>query len=318
MIDFRYHVVSLVAVLLALALGLFLGSTTLQGRVFDDLKGRADKVNQQNRALELQLRQTRSQVSQGQGFDGALQPQVLSGRLAGESVAVVSAPGVRGSDRTALETALVQAGATVTADVRLSPSYTDPTQSAELGELAKELDKELPGRSTPVASSGAAAADAKLADVLVSRSAKTQVSASRIASILDAFTAGKLISVSGGTPPRQASLGLLLVPAGDTGAAPTTLRAQAEVLLSLGQDLGSGGQGAAVAGPSPVAGVPGVLDAARSAEAALIKGVSTVDSDDVASGRIATVFALEASVAGTAGAYGPAADTPLPSPSPTP
>ena len=42
MIDFRYHVVSIVAVLLALALGLFLGSTTLQGRVFDDLKGRAN------------------------------------------------------------------------------------------------------------------------------------------------------------------------------------------------------------------------------------------------------------------------------------
>jgi hypothetical protein len=30
MIDFRYHIVSIVAVFLALALGLFLGSTTLQ------------------------------------------------------------------------------------------------------------------------------------------------------------------------------------------------------------------------------------------------------------------------------------------------
>jgi hypothetical protein len=313
-IDFRYHVVSLVAVLLALALGLFLGSTTLQGRVFDDLKGRADSVNQQNHLLETQLRASRSQVAAGQAFDTALQPQVLAGRLAGETVAVVSAPGVRGSDRSALVTALQQAGAVVTVDVRLSSSYIDPTQSAELGQLAKEL----PGRQVGTASSGAAAADAKLADVLVSRSAKTQVSAARISSTLDAFSSGKLISVSGPSPTRQATLGLLLVAAGDTGTPAATLRAQSEVLLSLGRDLGSTGQGAVVAGPAPVVAVPGVLDAARSTEASIIKGVSTVDTDDVASGRVATVFALEAAVAGTAGAYGPAADTPLPSPSPTP
>jgi hypothetical protein len=314
MIDFRYHVVSLVAVLLALALGLFLGSTTLQGRVFDDLKGRADNLNQANRTLENQLHQARGQISQAQQFDADVQPAVLSGRLAGESVVVVSAPGVPGGDRSAIEAALQQAGAVLTADIRLSSSYIDPTQSAELGELAKQL----PGRSSGTATSGAAAADVKLADVLVSRSAKTQVSASRITSTLDAFTAGKLLSVSGGLPVRQASLGLLLVPAGDTGTPATTLRSQAEALLSLGHDLGTTGQGAVVAGPSPVAGVLGVLDLARSTEGQIILGVSTVDSDDLAAGRIATVFALEASLTGTAGAYGPTKDPPLPSSTPTP
>jgi Copper transport outer membrane protein, MctB len=314
MIDFRYHVVSIVAVLLALALGLFLGSTTLQGRVFDDLKGRADQVNAENGTLRGQLRVANQQLTEAQQFDSALAPVVLSGQLTGETVALVSAPGVSGSDRSAISAALTQAGADVTADVRLSSSYVDPTQSAELGELAKQL----PGRGVTTASSGAAAADAKLADVLVSRSAKTQVSAARISSTLDAFSAGKLISVSGVAPTRQASLGLLLVPAGDTGTPVATLRAQAEVLLSLGHDLGSTGEGAVVAGPASVAGVPGVLDLARSTEGPIIKGVSTVDSDDLASGRIATVLVLEAALSGTAGAYGPAADSPLPSPSPTP
>ena len=51
MIDFRYHVVSIVAVFLALALGLFLGSTTLQGRVFDDLKGRVHSETRTNDQL---------------------------------------------------------------------------------------------------------------------------------------------------------------------------------------------------------------------------------------------------------------------------
>jgi hypothetical protein len=316
MIDFRYHVVSIVAVLLALALGLFLGSTTLQGRVFDDLKGRADQVNAQNGILTGELHTANGQLGQAQKFDSALQPVVLSGRLAGETVALVSAPGVSGGDRSAMTSALTQAGATVTADVRLSSSYIDPTQSAELGQLAQQL----PGRGVATASSGAVAADAKLADVLVSRSARTQVTAQRISSTLDAFSAGKLISVAGTAPTRQATLGLLLVPAGDTGTPAATLRAQAEVLLSLGHDLGATGQGAAVAGPAPVSGVPGVLDLARTTEEPIIKGVSTVDSDDLASGRIATVLVLEASINGTAGAFGPGpqADSPIPSPSPTP
>jgi hypothetical protein len=314
MIDFRYHVVSLVAVLLALALGLFLGSTTLQGRVFDDLKGRANAVNQQNHVLESQVKAARTQIADGQSFDAALQPQVLSGLLAAQTVAVVSAPGVSGGDRSAITTALQQAGAAVTADVRLSSSYIDPTQSAELGQLAKQL----PGKPAAAPTSGAAAADAKLADVLVSRSAKTQVSAARISSTLDTFSAGKLLSVSGSTPIRQASLGLLLLPAGDTGTPPTTLRSQAEVLLALGHDLGTTGAGAVVAGPSTVVGVPGVLDLARSTEAPLIKGVSTVNSDELAAGRIATVLGLEAALNRIAGAYGPGADPPLPSPSATP
>jgi hypothetical protein len=314
-IDFRYHVVSLVAVLIALALGLFLGSTTLQGRVFDDLKGRADKVNQQNHTLETELRAARSQVSQQQRFDSVLQPQAVADRLTGVSVALVSAPGVNGGMRSSVVTALREAGATVTVDVRLSSSYIDPTEAAELGQLAKEL----PGRTAPAGTSGAVAADAKLADVLVSRSAKTQVSPARISQTLAAFSAGKLLSVSGGTPVRQASLGLLLVPAGDTGTPINTARAQADVLLTLGQDLGTAGMGAAVAGPTPVTGVQGVIDLARGSEAASIKGVSTVDSADVASGRIAVVLALAAALDGEAGAYGPnSTSNPLPSPSATP
>jgi hypothetical protein len=77
--------------------------------------------------------------------------------------------------------------------------------------------------------------------------------------------------------------------------------------------------GAAVAGPTPVTGVQGVIDLARGSEAASIKGVSTVDSADVASGRIAVVLALAAALDGEAGAYGPnSTSNPLPSPSATP
>ena len=48
-IDFRYHVVSIVAVFLALALGLFLGSTTLQSTVTNQLHHQADLVTRENK-----------------------------------------------------------------------------------------------------------------------------------------------------------------------------------------------------------------------------------------------------------------------------
>ena len=38
MIDFRYHLVSIVAVFLALAIGIVLGSTELQGHTLDALR----------------------------------------------------------------------------------------------------------------------------------------------------------------------------------------------------------------------------------------------------------------------------------------
>ena len=295
---------------------MFLGSTTLQGRVFDDLKGRANEVNKENHALTAERDLALKQLKNAQQFDAELQPQAVAEQLSGETVAVISAPGVSGSDRSAVLTALDQAGAQVTADVRLSSSYIDPSESAELGELAKEL----PGRQPNVSTSGAAAADAKLASVLVTRPVRTSVSPARISQVLDAFSAGKLLSVSGGTPTRQASLGLLLVPAGDTGTPTATLRAQSEILLTMAHDLGTAGEGAVVAGPTPVPGVPGVLDEARSSEGPIIKGVSTVDSYDLAAGRIAIVLALDAALDGTAGAYGPGVPSgpALPSPSPTP
>ena len=43
MIDFRYHLVSLIAVFLALAIGIVIGTTPLNGPVLDDLHGQVTR-----------------------------------------------------------------------------------------------------------------------------------------------------------------------------------------------------------------------------------------------------------------------------------
>ena len=52
MIDFRYHLVSIIAVFLALAIGIVVGTTALNGYVVDDLRARNGAVIKDKRNLE--------------------------------------------------------------------------------------------------------------------------------------------------------------------------------------------------------------------------------------------------------------------------
>jgi hypothetical protein len=314
-IDFRYHLVSLISVFLALALGLFLGSTTLQSTVTHSLKSQANRVLGQNRTDEANLKQANIERDALAGFTSSLQPYVVAGRLSGKSVALVSAPGVDGGDRSDLIKALTQAGATVNADIELQTGFLDSSQDAELGQLAKELAHKNP---LPQAN-GATEAAYELARAIVTRPGAQAPGRSRITSILSTFTAGKMISVSGQPPVRQASLAVLLVP----GAAPTTASqagasSQSTILISVAEQLRASSTGVVMAGPSIDPTLPaGPIKVAR-ADSTLTKSVSTVDAIDLPAGRIATVLALAAAPSGRVGNFGLSTKTPVVSPSPTP
>ena len=54
MIDFRYHLVSIVAVFLALAIGIVLGSTELQGHTIDALNAASNQLRSELNAAQAQ------------------------------------------------------------------------------------------------------------------------------------------------------------------------------------------------------------------------------------------------------------------------
>lgn len=315
MIDFRYHVVSIVAVFLALALGLFVGSTTLQTTVADNLSNQAKRVRSDNQNLEQQLSAAHATISDDQSFAAAVEPLLVRGRLSGQTVALVSAPGVSDATRSALAGTLQEAGAAVTADVRLSPSYLDPSQAAELGQLAHDLA--LPGRP-PSAGNGVAAASLLLAEVLGTRPGHSAPSATRVEQTLAAFGDGKLLSVKGPTP-RPATLAIILVPGNDARVPAATVAQQAATILDLARDLDATSEGAVLAGPTIDPNAPaGVFDVDRRAlGSATTSGVSTVDAVDEPQGRVAAVYALGEQLHGVAGSFGPNGSAPLPTPSPT-
>ena len=76
----------------------------------DQLNGQAQRVRNDNKNLESQLGATRSVLKQDQTFATAAEPLMVQGQLPSESVAVVSAPGVSDSARSALEKTLTTAG----------------------------------------------------------------------------------------------------------------------------------------------------------------------------------------------------------------
>lgn len=314
MIDFRYHIVSLVAVFLALALGLFLGSTTLQSTVTHNLRKQADSVIARNHDLQTANDQANSRLKEDQSFASAVEPYAVAGKLLDTAVAVVSAPGVDDSARKQLLTTLADSGATVTADVRLQDGYLEASQDATWGQLAAQVagTRPLPNAN------GASQAAVELARVLVSRPGGHLASARRIERVLSTFSSGKMLALSGQAPVRAADLAVLLVPAGSAPDTSSVAVAQYDDLIALARSLRKASSGVVVAGPTAGAtSNGGALAAIRSAQS-LSKLVSTVDSDDTAVGRVATVLALAASPAGTIGQYGLTQTPPLPSESPVP
>jgi hypothetical protein len=320
LIDFRYHIVSLIAVFLALALGLFLGSTTLQSTVTHNLQSQAHRLiakNQQDRGT---IAQQKGDLGRLQKFLAGVAPYAVEGRLVGHDVAIVAAPGLSSDDTSAVQATLQQAGATVTTAVQLQSAYLDPTQDAELGGLATQL--RLPGHKLP-RGSGATQASSELAAVLTTRPGAPPVAKVHVDATLTALADGKFLSIAGDPPTHAADLAVLLLPAADSSTSPTTATAQDTILLDLANQLRRASTLLVVAGETATPAVDGALKAVQS-DSTLGKSVSTVDLGDSAidpdhtAGRMAVVLALAGAATASPGDYGLSQRPPVPVPSPTP
>src|SRR4051812_28606419 len=93
MIDFRYHIVSIVSIFLALAVGIVLGAGPLQGRLGDTLSKEVAALRKDKSNLNDQLRAANTNISHQDDFAAALSPELVADRLTGRSVTIVRLPG---------------------------------------------------------------------------------------------------------------------------------------------------------------------------------------------------------------------------------
>ncbi|HEV7537083.1 MAG TPA: copper transporter [Acidimicrobiia bacterium] len=113
MINFRFHLVSLVAVFLALALGVVMGSTVIDRAIVDRLSSQIDSVKKRADAERAENRTLRDQMKGLETFIAQAQPQLTARRLNQVPVTIVAVRGVPGEDVKAAYDILRSAGALV-------------------------------------------------------------------------------------------------------------------------------------------------------------------------------------------------------------
>ncbi len=123
MINFRFHVVSLIAIFLALALGVVIGAGVIDRGVVDALDSRLNTVERNSDRIKSENDALSDRNNQMQDVIGDLQPFAVSGRLLGDDVGVVAVRGVDGDRVKAVVTASQQADATATGTLWLEDKW---------------------------------------------------------------------------------------------------------------------------------------------------------------------------------------------------
>lgn len=311
MISLRYHVVSIGAVFLALALGVVLGSTTLSGSLLSGLSGQKAQLGEQVADLQAQRNALNARLGDADRFATGIGPLAVRGLLSRRTVVLITTPNVTQSDQDGLTELLKAAGAEVTGQLQLTDAFSDPNRADQLDSMVTQL---IPaGAQLPVASDAGTLAGGLLGDlVLLNKTTdKAQAtSAERSSAFTGLASAGFLKPVQQLQP---AQLAVVLTGGAQTGS---TAGDHATMLARFATQLRRSGAGTVLAGAAGSAtgsGPLGVVRADDSADSIL----STVDDADTAAGRIVTVLALRDQLAGKPGAYGTAGNASAPAPQPT-
>lgn len=294
MITLRHHVLTIVAVFLALAAGIVLGGGPLSEV--------GPSVAVAGKDKDAAPAEDQAGADYSNAFLTAIGPPILGGRLVDRSVAVVTVPGADEQLVTALTDAVASAGGTVTARYSLRDDLVDPGQKSLVDTLGSQLLTQQ---------DDAVAAEASTYDrigqllglALATKEAEGQDVNGKSRAILDAVTGAGLMEKSGEVD-RRAPLVLLVLgtDAGDEGSD--------AVLAGLTEGLAAQATGVVVVGTLQDGG-SGQLGRLRADPAAA--SVASVDGIDTVAGRVATIITLQRSLSTAGGSFGASgADGPVP------
>ncbi len=298
MISLRYHVISIAAVFLALALGVVLGSTAISDRLLSGLSSNRDDLGRQVSDLQAERNALNAQLANADVFGAAVGPRIVGGTLRGRSVVLVTTADAAPTDRDALTGLLSSAGATVTGELQLTDAFTDPSRSDQLSELSTRL---LPaGLRLPTASDAGTLAGGLLGSLLLinPNNGKAQATPAETTAVLAGLGDGGFVH----SGPRVLPAQLVVVLTGGASRGNGS-GDRAGILARFATQLDHAGAGAVLAGRSGSADGNGPIGVVR-ADTAAASVLSTVDDVNTAAGRVVSVLALAEQAQGRAGRYG--------------
>ena len=307
MIDFRYHLVSLVSVFLALAVGIVLGAGPLKEPIGTKLTDQVTSLRQEKDVLRADRDTAVAGSQHRDDFISEVTPSLISGALTDRSVAILSLPSVESDTVDPLVSAVTTAGGKVTGRVSINSSWIDP--DAAKVEARKKVVTDLVSTLQLGSIPAADEIDVRLADLLAG--ALVSAGASPVgesteagAKVLDALKSADLIEIKGNVS-GLAGGAVMLAPANSVDGTVEATPADAALndYVALATALDRVGGGAVVTGPASSATDSGVLTAVRKDDTAKTR-VSTVDSGSSPMGVVTAILALREQLAGGSGAYG--------------
>ncbi|KGN42529.1 copper transporter [Knoellia aerolata] len=302
MIDFRYHLVSIVSIFMALAVGIVLGAGPLKGSIGDTLTQEVTQLREDRAALRTELDAARKGSTARDDFARDAATRLVGGTLTGTTVAVVVLPRADADHVSEVEELLATAGAQVVSRTTIEESWVPQGADATTKQstLATDLRRSL--GLPPAAESDSTPLDEVLADVLVDTGAAEASDAAKAA--LDSLAGEQLIDVETADLARATTAVVIGGPVqGDVVA---DRDRAATRLASLSLALDAGGRGAVLASDVGVSGFEGVSSVVRAArgDAGTSRALSTVDDVSLPLGQVSVVYALVQQLGGGVGQYG--------------
>lgn len=301
MINFRYHIVSLMAVFLALAVGITLGVTLVGNEANKGLAAQAEQDREQVQKYRKQLEQQRTVNNYRDSYDKQIGSHLTAGMLSGDHVALVRMPDAPTGAAKSIRKAVRHAGGTVTSRVSVSNDVFDPKQADAVKSVLNRYRKHL-RPNTPVA----ARVGQLLGRSLLSKDAGPMDRTAQ--DIVDGLDGSVIQLDRSGNATAQLVI-VITAEAADPPTGAKTLKEHA----TLEKTLNRNAAGTVLAGPNSK-GIDGTDVATVRADTQARARLSTVDVADLPSGVSTVIMAGKEQLKHDRGHYGAAnsADAPAP------
>lgn len=290
MVDFRYHLVSIVAVFLALGIGVLMGSGVVGEPLLDNIRDRARDVQAFNDRLKDDVVDLEHDLSVSRRFTEAVEPMLVEGRLAGDDVVIVEIADGDVPVDALLESLEDGAGARVASIVTINEDF----------ELASEEDVADLARLT-----GSTAEREELrTDAATMIGERIATLAQRRRAVQDATDILHTLEDEGFVDLAEEDEGSPVPPGASvviaaSGVTDPTFRID-QVVTSLGEAAAEGAPVVVVETTDSAWGIAGSVRG----DGDLSNLIATVDNVDKLSGRIALVMTLDRLEGGEPGHYG--------------
>lgn len=228
MINFRYHVVSIIGIFIALAVGVVLGAGPLQSRIQAGVSSSATTAAA-DPVLSAQA------DAEAAGLK-ALASSTLTGSLSSAKVALVVLPGASDDDVTAIRSTLTDAGASVVGRVTLTDNWQSTSMSQYRTTLSTTLASHLPSGAAKTASADGVVGYS-IVQVLTTTGAETDLLRQILTDdstpimTVDEDANGSATAIVAVGPRAQAAVA--------SNATPAAVTSSPDAWVGLGQALGS-------------------------------------------------------------------------------